>query len=131
MRRARGQPRAPPEVTSDPAVPRLGLGCWRLSDDPDRDEARGLSTIHAALDAGVRLLDTARAYGLGDRDLGHNERLVAGALRAHPAGSEAIVVTKGGMRRPQGGWQADGRSRTLLADAAASAEALGRPVVCS
>jgi aryl-alcohol dehydrogenase-like predicted oxidoreductase len=99
----------------------------RLSTDPGRDEERGLATLHAALDAGIRLIDTAHAYGLGDGDLGHNERLVARALRAHGAGSGVRVVTKGGMRRPEGGWRTDARPRTLLADAEASAEALGRP----
>ena len=99
----------------------------RLSTDAGRDEVRGLATLHAALDAGVRVFDTARAYGLGDRDLGHNERLVARALASHPSGPEARVVTKGGMRRPDGGWRADGRPRTLLADARASVDALGRP----
>jgi aryl-alcohol dehydrogenase-like predicted oxidoreductase len=111
----------------DPSVPRVGLGCMRLSTEASRDEARGLATIHAALDAGVRLLDTARAYGLSDRDLGHNERLVARALASHPAGPQVRIVTKGGMRRPDGGWRTDGRPRTLLGDARASADALGRP----
>jgi aryl-alcohol dehydrogenase-like predicted oxidoreductase/predicted kinase len=97
----------------------------RLSTHEDRDEERGLATLRAALDAGVRVFDTARAYARDDGDLGHNERLLARALRAHAAGSAARVVTKGGMRRPMGGWEPDGRARTLRGDCEASLEALG------
>ena len=44
------------------------------------DEARSIETIHAALDAGMTLIDTADAYSLGGNDTGHGERLVAKAL---------------------------------------------------
>jgi aryl-alcohol dehydrogenase-like predicted oxidoreductase len=116
------------DAACDPR-PVLGLGCMRLSTDADRDEERGLATLAAALDAGVTVLDTARAYGRGEADLGHNERLIARALAAvDPARRAGIrVVTKGGMSRAGGAWTPDGRARTLRADAAASAEALGRP----
>src|SRR5262245_4506429 len=63
---------------------RIALGCMRLSTEADRDEARAVATIHAALDAGIRLFDTARAYALDDGELGHNERLLARALAGHP-----------------------------------------------
>ena len=39
----------------------LALGCMRLSTDPDRDETAAIAVLHAALDAGVTLLDTAHA----------------------------------------------------------------------
>jgi aryl-alcohol dehydrogenase-like predicted oxidoreductase len=107
--------------------PVVGLGCMRLSTDPDRDEERALATLAAALDAGITLLDTARAYGHGEADLGHNERLIARALAAAPARAAIRIVTKGGMSRARGGWTPDGRARTLRADAEASAVALGRP----
>lgn len=97
----------------------------RLSTHEERDEARVLATVRAALDAGIRVFDTARAYARDDAELGHNERLLARALREHPAGSAARVVTKGGMRRPLGGWEPDGRARTLRADCEASLDALG------
>ena len=46
-----------------PTIPRaLAMGAMRLSTAPDRDEARAVATLHAALDAGVTLLDTADAY---------------------------------------------------------------------
>src|ERR1041385_774315 len=58
----------------------IGLGCMRLSTDPDRDPDRGRAVIAAAIDAGIVLLDTADAYALADSDIGHNERLIARAL---------------------------------------------------
>jgi aryl-alcohol dehydrogenase-like predicted oxidoreductase len=59
----------------------IGLGCMRLSTALDRDDARSVTVIHAALDAGATLLDTADAYCHDERDFGHNERLIAEALR--------------------------------------------------
>src|SRR5262245_544755 len=115
---------------------RIGLGRMRLSTErtpdsapaPALDEERAVATIHAALDAGVTVFDTAHAYGLDDGDRGHNERLLARALVAHPRGAAARVVTKGGMRRRDGGWQPDGRARAILEDCEASLRALdGRP----
>ena len=101
---------------------RVGLGCMRLSTDADRDEERALATIAAALDAGVTVFDTARAYAAGEAELGHNERLLARAL----AGRAGVrVVSKGGMSRPDGQWLPDGRARSLRADCEASLEALG------
>jgi aryl-alcohol dehydrogenase-like predicted oxidoreductase len=49
----------------------------RLSTDRDRDEARAIEVLHAALDLGVNFLDTADAYCLDDSETGHNERLIA------------------------------------------------------
>jgi aryl-alcohol dehydrogenase-like predicted oxidoreductase len=96
---------------------RIGLGCMRLLDD-ERGEEQALATIAAALDAGVTVFDTARAYA-------GNEALLARALRA----SAARVVTKGGMSRADGGWIPDGRARAIRADCEASLEALdGLPI---
>jgi aryl-alcohol dehydrogenase-like predicted oxidoreductase len=103
----------------------IGLGCMRLSTDAGRDEAGARAVIAAALDAGVDLLDTADAYGLDERDAGHNERLIAAVVAAHPAGARVKVVTKGGLTRPGGAWVADGRARHLAAAARASRERLG------
>lgn len=111
-----------------PGQSRIGLGCMRLSTEPDRDEARAIATVHAALDAGIRVFDTAHAYGLDDGERGHNERLLARALAEHPQGAGALVVSKGGMRRPGGGWRPDGRARSIVADCEASLRALGRPI---
>lgn len=106
-------------------LPRVGLGCMRLTTEP-RPEADAIAVIHAALDAGVLLFDTATAYCAVD-DLGENERLLAKALAAHPRGGEAIVVSKGGLRRPGGAWRPDGRARSILEDAERTVAALGRP----
>ena len=103
---------------------RIGLGCMRLSTDVSRDEALAEETIAAAVEAGVSVFDTARAYGLDESDLGHNERLLAGALRRCGAERRARIVTKGGMTRAGGGWIADGRARSIEADCEASLAAL-------
>lgn len=101
----------------------------RLSSEPDRDEARGIETIVAAIDSGVTILDSAHAYALDDEDKGHNERLIARAL-ARVSNAERIrIVTKGGMRRPDGQWHVDGRARTIASDCEASRAALdGLPI---
>lgn len=65
------------------------------------DEQEGIATIHAALDAGVTLLDTGDFYGMG-----HNEMLISQALRAHKAARDQVVISVkfGGMRDPRGNW---------------------------
>src|SRR6185369_9585473 len=68
------------------------MGCMRLSTDPDRDDARAIATLHAALDAGVTLLDTADAYARDDSEIGHNERLVASALSSWRGDRSRITV---------------------------------------
>lgn len=104
----------------------VGLGCMRLSTEPGRDEERAVEVIHAALAAGVTLLDTASAYGRDEDDRGHNERMVARALAAWGGDRSAIcVATKGGMTRPGGRWVADGRAKSLAASCEASLRALG------
>lgn len=108
---------------------RVGLGCMRLSTDADRDEARALATIVAAAQAGVTVFDTARAYGLGPDELGHNERLLARALREAGVASSARVLTKGGMTRPGGAWVPDGRAKSIRADCEASLAALDGPPI--
>ena len=108
---------------------RIGLGCMRLSTDADRDESRALETVAAAVEAGVAVFDTARAYGADESELGHNERLLARALRLAGAGRSARVVTKGGMARPSGAWIPDGRAKAIRADCEASLVALdGLPI---
>src|SRR5262249_43774195 len=96
----------------------------RLSTDEDRDEERALETIAAAAEAGVTVFDTARAYAHDATELGHNERLLARALRRCGAETTARIVTKGGMTRPGGRWVADGRAKSIRADCEASLAAL-------
>jgi aryl-alcohol dehydrogenase-like predicted oxidoreductase len=108
---------------------RIGLGCMRLSTADERDEALGVATIGAAAAAGITVFDTAHAYGLNASELGHNEQLLARALRRSGAEAQARIVTKGGMARPAGAWLPDGRARTIRTDCEASLEALdGLPI---
>jgi len=83
-----------------------------------------MEAIAAGVESGITVFDTARAYGLGAGDEGHNERLLARALRACGAADRARIVTKGGMTRPGAGWVADGRGRAIRADCEASLAAL-------
>src|SRR5829696_7863684 len=101
----------------------------RLSTDENRDEKVALETIAAAAAAGITVFDTARSYGQGPADLGHNERLVARALRRCRADGRARIVTKGGMARVNDAWVPDGRAKAIRADCEASLEALdGLPI---
>ena len=111
-------------------TPTLGLGCMRLSTAADRDDARSLAVIHAALDAGATLLDTSNAYCRDDTETGHNERLIAEALRTWAGDrSKVEVATKGGLRRPNGKWVADAKAKALRAACEASRRALGAQVI--
>jgi aryl-alcohol dehydrogenase-like predicted oxidoreductase/histidinol phosphatase-like enzyme len=98
----------------------------RLSTAPDRDEARAFAVLSAALEAGVTLFDTADAYCRDASETGHNERLIARALAAWPGNRSAVrIATKGGLIRPEGRWEADGRARALTAACEASLISLG------
>jgi aryl-alcohol dehydrogenase-like predicted oxidoreductase len=101
----------------------------RLSTDENRSGEVALDTITAAAEAGVTVFDTARSYGLDASDLGHNEALLAGALRRCGAVGSARIVTKGGMRREGAGWIPDGRAKAIRTDCEASVAALdGLPI---
>jgi aryl-alcohol dehydrogenase-like predicted oxidoreductase/predicted kinase len=111
---------------ADTSRPLIGMGCMRLSTDRDRDDVRAIAVLHAAFDAGVTFFDTADAYALDDREIGHNERLVASALASWKGDRSRIVVaTKGGLTRPGGNWAPDGRARHLTEACEASRRALG------
>jgi aryl-alcohol dehydrogenase-like predicted oxidoreductase len=97
----------------------------RFSTDESRDEELARETIAAAAAAGVTVFDTARAYAPSAAELGHNELLVARALRGCGADGSARIVTKGGMARTGGAWIPDGRAKAILADCEASLAALG------
>jgi len=81
-----------------PQVSRLGLGLMGMSGIYGAaDDAESIATIHAALDAGITLLDTGDFYGMG-----HNELLLRDALRGVDRGSVFIQVKFGGQRDPSG-----------------------------
>jgi len=105
----------------------IGLGGMPLSLAGRPDEGQAIRTIHAALDAGVTLIDTADAYSRDDRDVGHNERLIAKALRGRRDG--VIVATKGGHTRAGQEWELDGRPEHIRAACEASLAALETDVI--
>jgi aryl-alcohol dehydrogenase-like predicted oxidoreductase len=108
-------------------VSAIGLGGMPMSIEGRPDEERSIRTIHAALDAGVTLIDTADAYHLHAGETGHNERLIAKALASYPGdASDVLVATKGGHLRPgDGSWTLDGSPAHLQAAVEASLKALG------
>ncbi|MFI2431082.1 aldo/keto reductase [Streptomyces sp. NPDC018693] len=108
-------------------VSAIGLGAMPLSIEGRPDDARALATVHAALDAGVTLLDTADSYTLPNAEPGHNERLVARALATYGGDTSGVLVaTKGGRgRTPDGDWTVNGGPRHLKRAAEASLKRLG------
>jgi len=108
-------------------VAEIGLGAMPMSIEGRPDEERSIATLHAALDAGVTLIDTADAYHLHADEVGHNEELVARALRSRGAdGGEVLVATKGGHLRPgDGSWTLDGSPKHLREACEASLRRLG------
>ncbi|GCD19429.1 aldo/keto reductase [Cellulomonas algicola] len=111
----------------DRQVSALGLGGMPMSIEGRPDEERSIATIHAALDAGVTLIDTADAYHRDADEVGHNEELIARALRAWGGdASEVLVATKGGHLRPgDGTWTKNGDPDYLKSAAKESARRLG------
>jgi aryl-alcohol dehydrogenase-like predicted oxidoreductase len=105
----------------------IGLGGMPMSIEGRPDEDRSVRTIHAALAAGVTLIDTADAYHLKAGETGHNERLIAKALASYGGDtSNVLVATKGGHIRPgDGSWTVDGSPEHLREAAEASLKALG------
>ncbi|GGM66611.1 oxidoreductase [Longimycelium tulufanense] len=95
-------------------VSAIGLGAMPLSVTGRPDRKQAIDTIHAALEVGVTLIDTADAYSLGADDFGHNEELVAEALHNHPLGADVLVATKGGHTRgADGSWDLNGHPKYL------------------
>ena len=83
-----------------PAVSALGLGCMGMSDMyGPADRAESIATIHAALDAGITLIDTGDFYGMG-----HNEMLIGEALAGGKRDKAVLSVKFGALREPSGGW---------------------------
>ena len=107
---------------SGPSVATIGLGCMGMSDlYGPADRAESIATIHAALDAGVTLLDTGDFYGMG-----HNEALIREALAACERDRVQISVKFGALRDPAGGWLGvDARPAAVKNFAAYSLRRLG------
>lgn len=114
-------------MLGDLKVGSIGLGGMPMSIEGRPDEDRSVATIHAALDAGVTLIDTADAYHLNPGEVGHNEELIARALRSWGSDTSSVVVaTKGGHLRPgDGSWTQNGDPAYLKQAARDSARRLG------
>jgi len=108
----------------------IGLGAMPLSiaGRPTEDEAE--KVVSRFVDLGGNFIDTANVYCLDDGDIGHNERLIARALKSLGKGKgkgkdEVVVATKGGLRRPRGDWKVDGTPQWLRASCEKSLTDLG------
>lgn len=109
-----------------PTASVVGFGGMPLSIQGRPDAATAGSVLHAAFDAGITLVDTADVYCLDDGDIGHNERLIADALRTWSGQRERMLVaTKGGLTRPRGDWVPAGRPEHLKRACERSLKALG------
>jgi aryl-alcohol dehydrogenase-like predicted oxidoreductase len=108
-------------LTGPQRISAIGLGCMGMSAMYGAsDDAQSIATIHAALDAGINLLDTGDFYGLG-----HNESLIGQALKGRR--DQALLSVKfGALRTPDGGWAgADGRPASVRNFLAYSLQRLG------
>jgi aryl-alcohol dehydrogenase-like predicted oxidoreductase len=111
----------------DVEVSAIGLGGMPMSIEGRPEEQRSIATIHAALDAGVTLIDTADAYHLKANEVGHNESLIAGALASYGGDTSAVLIaTKGGHLRPgDGSWTINGSPEYVKQACDASLKRLG------
>ena len=99
------------------SVSPIGLGAMPISfgDNERGDRARGTATVHAALDAGITLIDTADIYAPTWDSMGHNEIYVAEALASWSGDRSTITVaTKGGITRSAGETWGRNSSRDYL-----------------
>ena len=114
-------------IIAQRTVSAIGLGGMPMSIEGRPDTARSVATIHAALDVGVTLFDTADSYHLHKDEVGHNESLIAGAIASWGGDTSSVLVaTKGGHLRPgDGTWTQDGRPEYLKQAAEASLKRLG------
>jgi aryl-alcohol dehydrogenase-like predicted oxidoreductase len=103
----------------------IGYGGVNLSLPDAVDERQAIRTIHAALDAGVTLVDTAHCYTTVDEPA-HNERLVAQALASHPRGGDVLVATKGAhWRESEHSFPVSGRREVIREHCETSLRVLG------
>jgi aryl-alcohol dehydrogenase-like predicted oxidoreductase len=110
-------------------VSAIGLGGMPFSIEGRPDEAQAIATIHAALEAGITLIDTADAYRLAGEEDSHNEVVIAKALRTYGGDTSGVLVaTKGGHLRTvnqPGPWEQNGHPDYLKDAAKASLGNLG------
>ncbi|MCF6736907.1 aldo/keto reductase [Blastococcus sp. KM273129] len=111
----------------DVTVGAIGLGAMPLSTKDERpSQEDAVAVVHAALDAGVTLIDTADAYARDESEFGHNEELVARALAGYGGDTSAVLVaTKGGHTRRGTDWELDGSPAYLRRACEGSLRRLG------
>lgn len=121
-----GQVDLPTRALGELQVSAVGMGAMTLTQLPNSDRARGTHAVHAALDAGITLFDTADSYGPSS-EMGLNEVALVRALRQVPGALDRVVVaTKGGHTRgPHATWWIDCSPEHLAAAARASLVRLG------
>lgn len=113
-----------------PEVGSVGFGGMALSFEERPSERDAIALIHAVLERGVTLIDTADIYAPDERDVGHNERLVAKALREwRPSRDRVVIATKGGYTRQGGQLVPSGRPDHLRQACERSLQALGVDVL--
>ena len=105
----------------------IGLGGMPLSIQNRPDERTALAVIEAFVAGGGDHIDTASSYCLDDNDFGHNERLIAKALR-NVGRTDVVVATKGGLTRPNGRWEVDCSPQWLRHCCEQSVQTLGAPI---
>jgi len=108
----------------DLTVSAIGLGGMPMSVRSTNDDDLSRETIRAAVDHGVTFIDTADAYSRDESEFGHNEVLIADALREIGA-DHVLVATKGGHRRQGTAWTLDGRPEYLREACEASIRRMG------
>lgn len=124
----------PTRTVGDLTVSAVGLGCMPMSFPAMVDQReRSLSTIHRALDLGITMLDTANIYAPAWNAMGHNEALVAEAIRTYDGPADLtglLVTTKGGITRgPDETWGRDSTADGLRRACEASLRQLGVSVI--
>jgi aryl-alcohol dehydrogenase-like predicted oxidoreductase len=125
---------AEPRFIGNTQVSALGLGgaSWSFADyapwvaatPHPVDDEMAIQTIHAALDSGLTLIDTARVYTTAEHP-GHSEALIARALESHPRGRDVLVATKGGHYRDGNDFPVDARRDTIRRHCEMSLRVLG------
>jgi aryl-alcohol dehydrogenase-like predicted oxidoreductase len=118
-------------VVGEVRVAAIGLGVLPMTLPFRPAYVQCVRTIHAALDAGLSLIDTADSYCAGPDEFGYGERLVASALAAYgPGGRDVLVATKGGHTRPdEDTWALDGSPAYLRRACDRSLRALGQEAI--
>lgn len=113
----------------DVQVSAIGMGAMPLTTDKRPTPAQAIATVHAALDAGVTLFDTADAYTPSEQGPGANEELLAEAFKAYGEVPYIVVATKGGHTRDGAEWGVNGRPEYLRSACEASLRRLGMDAI--